>query len=126
MRTLLFSLLIVLGTPPCWAATDADRSQLAAYGIAYCISKIGTEPLKTEADLAMGGFVQLSRYENEEAYRSVRRHVDELILTPLPVYQTTGKTATLMICLDMGHNPNFLKTVRKQDLHLPTPTSRHR
>lgn len=124
MKVLVFSLLMGLSISPVWANTREERSQLAAYGTAYCMSRLGTDAIQTEADLAMGGYLQLSNYESEEAYRAVRRHVDKAVPNPLPVYQSTGKAAVLMVCLSLGQHPDFLKLVRQQDRYLPRRTTK--
>ena len=126
MRALMFSLLMGLSISSSWASVREERTQLAAYGTAYCMSRLGADPLKSEADLAMNGYLQLSSYEGEDAYRAVRRHVDQVAPNPLPVYQTTGKAAVLMVCLSLGQHPDFLKLVRQQDRHLPNRTTQRR
>lgn len=120
MNTALLALLACLGCATTVGATErTDRSLLAAYGTAYCMSKIGTETLKAEANLAMGGYVQLSSYESEDAFQAVRKYVDGALPSPLPVYQTTGQPAALMICLDLTQKREYANLVRRQDRYLP-------
>jgi len=126
MRTLIVFLLIGLSTGSSWASVREERSQLAAYGTAYCMSRLGSDPIRAEADMAMNGYVQLSSYESEHAYRAVRRHIDQAVPDPVPVYQTNGKAAVLMVCLSLGQRPDFLKLVRQQDRHLPSRTQKLR
>ncbi|WP_310567732.1 hypothetical protein [Hydrogenophaga sp.] len=122
----MFSLLMGLSISSSWADIRESRSQLAAYGTAYCMSRLGAGPIKVEADMAMNGYFQLSSYESEDAYRAVRRHIDQAVPNPIPVYQTTGKAAVLMVCLGLGQHPDFLKLVRQQDRHLPNRTTKRR
>ncbi len=124
MRALIFSLLMGLSISSSRANLLEERSQLTAYGTAYCMSRLGADPIKAEADLAMNGYFQLSSYEGEDTYRAVRRHIDKAIPNTVPVYQSTGKAAVLMVCLSLGQHPDFLKLVRQQDRYLPRRTTK--
>ncbi|ONG38772.1 hypothetical protein BKE30_11440 [Alkanindiges hydrocarboniclasticus] len=95
----------------------ADELNIKNFGFSYCLTKSKDSLLSSEASLAMGGFFQNGTYE-EPAYKNLQKYVDEYISSANDVYQSTGKSAMLINCLDMYNSNEYKRIIEKQKNYL--------
>ncbi len=92
-----------------------DRLNLKKWGLSYCINEhMQGEYIKSQAGMALGGYLQLGGHDLEVPYRKVRAFFDHG-MKKVGVAKESGEPLPFMRCLNLYESQEYQELIVSQD-----------